>query len=237
MKRTIRLFAIIALMIASVSAFAQKPFAGKITFELSAEGITDPNIAAELAEQTLEYTVMGNCCRMDMNIGVDFSTILNGNSKTYTIIMGIPGYGKYYIQQTAEDIQKEMSNIKMDYDYTGEEKTISGYKCQKVILHKTDLETDEEENIVLWVTKELGLGDDINFFQYPNLKGYPLSVEQSKEINGENVKVITTATKIVPDKKVKPTLFLLPSDAKPLDEAPEELKQMLGGLAGDDEED
>ena len=49
--------------------------------------------------------------------------------------------------------------------------------------------------------------------------------------------MITPATKIVPDKKVKPTFFLLPSDAKPLDEAPEELKQMLGGLADDDEEE
>lgn len=236
MKRTIRLFAIIALMIASVSAFAQKPFAGKITFELSAEGISDPNVAAELAEQTMEYTVMGSSSRLDMNVGIDFTTILNGNNKTSTIILGIPGYGKYYIQQTAEEIQKELANIKIDYNYTGEEKTISGYKCQKVIMTQTDLETDEEEVTVLWVTSDLGLSDDINFFQHPNLKGYPLSLEQSKEINGEKVKVITTATKIVPDKKVKPTMFLLPSDAKPIDEAPEELKQMLGGLAGDDDE-
>lgn len=236
MKRTIRLFAIIALMIASVSAFAQKPFAGKITFELSAEGITDPNIAAELAEQSMEYTVMGNCSRMDMNVGIDFTTILNGNNKTSTIVLGIPGYGKYYIQQTAEDIQKAMATVKIDFNYTGEEKTISGYKCKKVVMSKTDLETDEESTIVLWVTSDLGLGDDINFAQYPGLKGYPLSIEQSREINGENVKVITTATKIVPDKKVKPTLFLLPSDAKSIDDAPEELKQMLGGLVGDDDE-
>lgn len=236
MKRTIRLFAIIALMVASVSAFAQKPFAGKITYELSAEGIKDPNIAAELAEQSMEYTVMGNCCRMDMSVGIDMTTIENGNSKTYTIIFGIPGYGKYYIQQTEEDIQKRLATTKMDYNYTGEEKTITGYKCQKVIQTITDLETDEEHVIVMWVTNELGLGDAINFFQHPGLKGYPLCIEQTQEINGEDVTVITTATKIVPDKKVKATAFLLPSDAKSLDEAPEELKQMLGGIGDDDEE-
>ena len=56
------------------------------------------------------------------------------------------------------------------------------------------------------------------------------------EINGENLTIITSATKIVPDKKVKPTAFLLPSDAKPIEEAPEELKQMLGGMGDDDEE-
>ena len=237
MKRTIRLFAIIALMIASVNAFAQKPFAGKITYELSAEGITDPNIAAQLAEQTMEYTVMGNCCRMDMNVGIDMTTIENGNSKTFTIILGIPGYGKYYIQTTEEEIQKKLATTKMDYNYTGEEKTITGYKCQKVILTETDLETDEEKVTVLWVTNELGLGDNINFYKHAGLKGYPLCTEQTQEINGENVTVITTATKIVPDKKLKPTFVLLPSDAKPFEEAPEELKQMLGGLADDDEEE
>ena len=227
---------IIALMICTVGAFAQKPFAGRITFEMSAEGVSDPNIAAELAEQTLEYLVMGNNFRMEMSQGIDFITIGNGNNKTYTIVLGIPGYGKYYIQQTEEDIQKKMATTKMDFNYTNEEKTISGYKCKKVIVTETDLETDEEESVVLWVTTELGLGDDINFFQHPGLKGYPLCTETKTELNGENVTLIQTATKIVPDKKVKPTSFLLPSDAKPLDEAPEELKQMLGGLGDDDEE-
>ena len=220
---------VIALMICTIGAFAQKPFAGKITFEFSAEGISDPNIAAELAEQTVEYIVMGNNFRMEVSQGIDFITIANGNNKTYTMIFGFPGYGKYYIQQTEEDFQKRMATAKMDFNYTDEEKTISGYKCKKVVVTATDLETDEEESIVLWVTSELGLGDEINYFEYPGLKGYPLCTESEKEINGENVKIIQTATKIVPDKKVKPTLFLLPSDAKPLDEAPEELKQVLGG--------
>ena len=99
----------------------------------------------------------------------------------------------------------------------------------------TDLETDEEESAVLWVTNELGLGDDINFFEHPGLKGYPLSTEVTTEMNGENVTLITQATKIVPNKKVKPTMFLLPSDAKDIKEAPDELKQMLH--LGEDEEE
>lgn len=234
MKKQIRLFAIIALMIASVGAFAQKPFAGNITFEMSAEGCSDPNIAAELAEQTVEYTIMGNSYRIDMNIGIDMTTIVNGNSKTYTVIFGFPGYGKYYIQQTEEDIQKKTANLKYDYEYTSEEKTVAGYTCKKVIAKVTDLETDEEKNEVLWVTSELGLGDNINFFDNPGLKGYPLCSEVKTEMNGENVTIITTATKVVPNKKVKPTAFLLPSDAKDIKDAPEELKQMLGG-AGEEE--
>ena len=226
---------VIVMMILSVSVMAQKPFAGNITFEMSAEGCSDPNVAAELAEQSLEYTVMGSNYRMEMSQGIDVVTIANGTNKTYTVILGIPGYGKYYIQQNEEDVNKKMSTTKFDYNYTNEEKTISGYKCKKVIVTATDLETDEEESAVLWVTSELGLGDDINFFEHPGLKGYPLSTEVKTEMNGEDVTLITQATKIVPNKKVKPTMFMLPSDAKDIKEAPDELKQMLN-MGGDDEE-
>ena len=226
---------VIVMMMLSVSLMAQKPFAGNITFEMSAEGCSDPNVTAQLAEQSMEYTVMGNNYRMEMSQGIDVITIANGSNKTYTVVLGIPGYGKYYIQQDQEAIQKKMATTKFDYNYTDEEKTISGYKCKKVIVTATDLETDEEESVVLWVTNELGLGDDINFFEHPGLKGYPLCTEMKTEMNGENVTIITQATKIVPNKKVKPTMFLLPSDAKDIKEAPDELKQMLG-MDGDDEE-
>ena len=226
---------VIVMMMLSVSLMAQKPFAGNITFEMSAEGCSDPNVTAQLAEQSMEYTVMGNNYRMEMNQGIDVITIANGSNKTYTVVLGIPGYGKYYIQQDEEAIQKKMATTKFDYNYTDEEKTISGYKCKKVIVTATDLETDEEESVVMWVTNELGLGDEINFFEHPGLKGYPLCTEMKTEMNGENVTIITQATKIVPNKKVKPTMFLLPSDAKDIKEAPEELKQMLH--MGDDDEE
>ena len=233
--RKVRFLMVIVMMIFSVSLMAQKPFAGTITFEMSAEGCSDPNITAELAEQSMEYTVMGSNYRMEMSQGIDVITIANGTNKTYTVILGIPGYGKYYIQQDEAAVQKKLATTKFDYNYSDEEKTISGYKCKKVVVTATDLETDEEETAVLWVTNELGLGDDINFFEHPGLKGYPLSTEVKTEMNGENVTLTTTATKIVPNKKVKSTMFLLPSDAKDIKEAPDELKQMLH--LGEDEEE
>lgn len=234
MKQIRFLMAIVMTML-SVSLMAQKPFAGNITFEMTAEGCSNPNITAELAEQSMEYTVMGNNYRMEMNQGIDVITIANGTNKTYSVILGIPGYGKYYIQQDEAAIQKKMSTTKYDYQYTDEAKTISGYNCKKVIVTVTDLETDEENSAVLWVTNELGLGDEINFFEHPGLKGYPLSTEVKTEMDGENVTIITAATKIVPNKKVKSTMFLLPSDAKDIKEAPDELKQMLH--LGDEEEE
>lgn len=221
---------VIAAMFLTVSTFAQKPFAGRIVFEITAEGTTNPAIAAELAESSIEYIVMGNNYRMNMNQGIDIITIANGNNKTYTVVLGIPGYGNYYIEQTAEDIQKKQSTTKTDYEYTDETRTIAGYNCKKVNVKITDLETDEEQTAVIWVTSELGLGDDINFYDHPGLKGYPLRTEVKTDLDGENVTICTTATSVTPDKKIKPTMFLLPSDAKSFKDAPDELKQMLGGL-------
>ena len=229
MKKMTRIFTIIAMMILSVSAFAQKPFAGNITFEATSPDCSDPNIASQLAEESQEIIVMGNNWRMNMSMGIDVIIISNGNSKTLTTIFDIPGYGKYYNKVTAEKLQEATANIKRDYEYTDETKSVSGYNCKKVLVKVTNLETDEENTDVLWVTTELGLGDDINFAQYPGLKGYPLCTEEKREHNGEQYTVITTATKITPNKKVKATDFLLPSDAKDFEDAPEDLKKMLGG--------
>ena len=41
---------------------------------------------------------------------------------------------------------------------------------------------NEEQTVTLWVTNELGLGDDINFAEHPGLKGYPLCTEAKTEI-------------------------------------------------------
>lgn len=224
-----RIFTIIVMMVLSVSAFAQKPFAGNITFESTSPDCTDPNFASQLAEETQELIVMGNNWRINMNMGIDVIVISNGNSKTLTTIFDIPGYGKYYNKVTAEQLQEATANIKRDFEYTDETKSILGYNCKKVIVKVTNLETDEETTEILWVTTELGLGDDINFAQYPGLKGYPLSTEEKKEFNGDQFTVITNATKITPNKKVKATDFLLPSDAKDFADAPEDLKKMLGG--------
>lgn len=229
------------MMVCTVCAYAQKPFAGNITFEVTAEGCTDPNITAALADQTVEYVVMGNNYRTDSSEGIDISFIVNGNNKTSTVLIGHPAYGKYYIQMTEEDIKKIQANTKFDYKYTEETKTIAGYTCKKVVVTETDLESDEEETSTLWVTTELGLGDDINFTEHPGLHGYALCTENKRDINGEEVTLVRTATKIVPNKKVKPTTFMLPSDAKDYKEAPEEMKPMMDqlvkmlGLAGAEE--
>ena len=84
-----RIFMIVAVMILSVSAFAQKPFAGNITFESTSPDCSDPNFVSQLADETQEFIVMGNNWRINMNMGIDVIVISNGNSKTLTTIFAI----------------------------------------------------------------------------------------------------------------------------------------------------
>ena len=59
MKKQISLWMIAIMLFGVVTTFAQKPFAGTITFETIAEGTDDPNVAAQLAELSQEVIVMG----------------------------------------------------------------------------------------------------------------------------------------------------------------------------------
>jgi len=236
MKKQISLWMTVILLFGTVVTFAQKPFAGTITFETLAEGTDDPNIAAQLAELTQEVIVMGNNTRTNMSQpGIDVISISNGDYNLKTTVIDIPGYGKYYIEQDAEKLKKAFETVKFDYKYTDETKTIAGYNCKKVNVTTTDLESDEEHTVVLWVTEDLMTGENINFGDYPGLKGYAMRTEVKRQVEGNEITIIVQASSVKPDKKVKATTFLRPSDAMPIEDAPEDLKKMLG-MGGDDEE-
>ncbi|MBQ3751727.1 MAG: hypothetical protein II865_10560 [Bacteroidales bacterium] len=235
MKKQITLWLAVIMLFGTITTFAQKPFAGTITFETTAEGTDDPNVAAQLAEMTQEVTIMGNNTKTVINqMGVGIINITNGDYKLATTIIDIPGYGKYYIEKEDADIKKSFETTKLDFNYTPESKEIAGYNCKKVIIKMTDLESDEEDSMVLWVTDDLLTGNDINFSTYPGLKGYPLRVEITRDVNGDELTIIQTATKVTPDKKVKASNFLRPSDSTPIKDAPDELKAMFGMTEGEE---
>lgn len=236
MKKQISLWMIAIMLFGVVTTFAQKPFAGTITFETIAEGTDDPNVAAQLAELSQEVIVMGNNTRTNMSQpGIDVIQISNGDYNLKTTVIDIPGYGKYYIEQDGEKLKKAFDKVKFDFEYTSETKAIAGYNCKKVNVKVTDLESDEESTLVLWVTDELMTGDNINFSDYPDLKGYVMRTEVKKDVDGNELTIIVQAKTVVPSKKVKPTTFLRPSDAVPISDAPEDLKKMLGIGEGEEE--
>ena len=107
MKKQISLWLAVIMVFGAVATFAQKPFAGTITFATTAEGTDDPNVAAELADMTQEVIVMGNNTKTVINqSGVGIINIANGDYKLVTTVIDIPGYGKYYIERDENDIKK-----------------------------------------------------------------------------------------------------------------------------------
>lgn len=232
MKNHISLLLAGIMLLGSTTLFAQKPFVGDISFALSAEGTTDVNVTAQLASINSTITVMGNCTKNVVSAqGVGQIQITNGDYNTVLSVLDLSSmnYGKYYVEMNKDSIEKEFATQKFDYNYTQEEKTIAGYKCNKVVVTTTDLESDEQTTQTLWVTNDLMLGDNINFSTYPGLKGFPLRTEVKQEdADGNSFTVVQEATTITPNKKVKSTNFLRPADAKPISEAPAEVKQMMG---------
>lgn len=239
MKR-ITLILVAVLTMGLTSVFAQKApasFTGTITSKMSCTGTTDPNIIARLTGETTQM-VCGNRTKIVQvqEGGLGVIQIFNGDTKMVYVVLDIPGMGKYYIETSGDSIAKGLENIKTDYKYTGEKKTVAGYECEKVIASMVNLETDEETETTLYVSKDINSGSDINFATNPGLVGFPLITEQHRDINGENVTITTEAVTITPSKKIKPAEFLLPSDAKDIHSSPE-LMKMLGMGGGDDDDD
>ena len=227
MKRIVMLVALF-VMAFTVSLSAQKPFAGHIHYSFTVEGIDDPNVLAQMPE-SVDVTVFGNKTKTVMNMqGVGIQNITDGDAKLTLTIIEVTGMGKYYVELPADSIEKKFKNVQCDATYTGETKDIAGYLCKRVVVVLTDLETDETQETVIWVSDSFLASEAINFgSQYRCVKGYPLRTETTVDQGDTKFTIIQEAKEIKPDKKVKALDFLRPSDAKNLMEEPE-LKKMFG---------
>ena len=235
MKKVCLVLAVIMMGFVSHVA-AQKTFAGTIKTHTHIEGTDDPNILSQ-GESDASIQIFGNYTKMVRSIqeGFGITSISNGDTKSNVVILDIMGMGKYYVETPAEKILEAQKTLKYDYDKTGEKKTIAGYECEKVIVTMTDLETDESKSFVEWVTNALNVGENINFAETPGLAGYALRSEVKQEIEGTDVTIITEATEIIPNKKLKVVDFMMPADAQDIHTNPQLMKML--GMGGEDDED
>lgn len=236
MKRQICLIIAAIMLFGTMITFAQKPFKGTISYSFSAKNNTDPTVAAQLASQKADITIMGNFTKTVVNAtGIGVISISNGDNKTAVTVIDIPGMGKYYAEQDAKTVQSNFEKVKIDFNYTDEAKNIAGYNCKKCIVTITDLETSEENSIATWTTTELLTGENINFATYPGLKGFPMETEITQELaTGDKLTIIQSASAVTFNKKLKAAAFTTPKDAKPLSEAPEEIRTALQQMLGID---
>lgn len=227
MKRIVMLVALF-VMAFTVSLSAQKPFAGHIHYKMTVEGIDDPNVLAQMPEG-VDVTVFGNKTKTVMNMqGVGIQNITDGDTKMTMTLIEVTGLGKYYVEVPADSIEKQLKNQQCDATFTGETKEIAGYLCKRAEIVITDLETDETEEMVAWVSDDFLSSEAINFGSpYRCVKGYPLRTEIKRDYEDTQFTIIQEATEIKADKKVKAFDFMRPSDAKNLMDDPE-MKKMFG---------
>lgn len=214
------------LLVATCTIQAQKQFTGEIRFKSKIEGTDDPNLISSVESQEISIAILGNkskTVQKDENYSV--TVIWDGEKETSAVVIEISGFGKFYKKQTAEELKDKSKFTEYSFKYEDDYKTVCDYKCQKVVMTTTNLEDDSTTESILYVTKEFG-STKLNGHQYPGLEGYPLIQMNRLEEHCEDCFVVIEAIKITP-KKIKDVDFLLPSDAKSIDESPE-LKQMLG---------
>lgn len=236
MKKLSLILLTVALFCVTDFVSAQKVTGYTIKSKFTAEGTTDANFLSQLPSEVTEL-VLGNRSKQVMQIqeGVGIITLMNGDNKEYYQIYDIAGFGKGYVKMNEEKLKERRDKAKYDFNYTGEKKTIANYECEKVEVKVTDLETDDEETMVVYVSKDLNPTDAMNFVTFPGLVGYVLRAETHTEYEGDNVTLIQEVYEVTPNKKIKSVDFLLPSDAVDIMESPQ-WKSMLG-MGGDDEEE
>lgn len=230
MKRVTLLFCAF-LMCMSLSVSAQKPFAGIIKSKTYVEGTTDANLISQY-QMEFDKVILGNKSKQVTNQGGIGSTIImDGGTSIMTFIFDFTavGFGQYYFMDTAD---YKLTKYEYSYD-KNDTKTIAGYNCYKASCVVTNLENDETQDIVFYVTQDLT--KDYKSFEYPELKGFPLYISVQMENDGNPYILIQETTEVLPSKKVKEIDFLLPDKSLHIKDAPEELKKMFGMDADEDE--
>ena len=233
MKKTALLFLVI-LFTVTYSLHAQKTFAGEVKFETKIDGTDDPNLLVSAESRTQVVSILGNKFKMVMKPHemVGITQVWDGDKGTSYVLIELTGMGKFFKKWNAEEHKNKMKFSDFSYQYENEYKTICDYKCQKVIATVTNLEDDSQVEYTLYVAKEIGTSK-INGSQFVGLEGFPLMTIQSLKEYCDDCVAVEQATKITP-KKIKEVDFLLPDDAKSIEDAEPELKEMLKGAFGEE---
>jgi len=225
MKKFTLLFLSI-LLIATYSLQAQKSFSGDIRFQIKLEGTDDPNLLSSMESKFIDISILGNKSKIVQKDEMYSATVIwDGDKETYAMVIEITGMGKYFKKWNTEAWKDKNKFKELSYNYVNEYKTICDYKCQKVVVTTTNLEDDSTTETIIYVTKEIGTAK-LNGDKYIGLEGFPLLQMEPVAQFCDGCFIVLEAVKVT-SKKIKDVDFLLPDDAKNIDDSPE-LKEMFG---------
>jgi GLPGLI family protein len=224
MKTTIATFSMLLLVFFSLNTTAKgKDFTGKITYKISFDSDDIPEQAKAMLPKTMTLYIGKGFTKSELftQMGSQ-SSIEDLNAKTKTALLDLMGQ-KFAMTDSAEDIAKELlESPETDLEYTGEEKEIAGYMCEKVIAKSKE---NGEEVATAWITDDIEVHENMNFSntEFRNLKGVMLEFDSDM---GNGMQITFTAIE-VDKQKLKKDIFDVPAEYKKTTR--EELQNTFGG--------
>jgi len=204
MKKLSLLFLIFAVIFVSNRSIASKdkPFRGKVTYQISYDSGSLPEGAAEMMPKIMSMSVGENKTKTVLFTGMGKQTVIfDLKEKTKTAFMEIMGK-KFGIKSSLEDIQKEEAfQPEATIISLNETKEIAGYPCKKMKVTLKDRSTGDTTTTYAWYTDELDVNPDINFSNsiFSQVKGLLMEYQLD---TGQGIIMTFTATEV--DKKRVP---------------------------------
>lgn len=220
-----RILLLCVMVLMGLQLFAQS-FEGKIVFEISLVGVTDPQMQAMMPKETVAY-FKKNKSRMEMSMmmGMKNVTISDGDTKSAVTLMDMMGQ-KYAIVNDGKSNTPEQSKMLEDtkVEITKETKKIAGYTCTKAIITvPAGGKIKEASKMEVWYTKELSMNK--GYVSGPMSKIEGSALEFSIKQSGMDIKL--TARDVL-KQPVSDELFIVPTDYKKMTQ--EELMKTFGGF-------
>ena len=217
----------------SLLAKGKKSFEGTISYTIQMSG--DPSITSSMdmipagmltavfktRGQRSMMSIMGQKTFVDAKKGV----------VTSLIDMSMLGMGTYCIENPYEGTKTSDAN-QTKPEFTGETKTICGYKAEKIRLQTSQ----EGTSVELWVTRDLSIESGLPTM--PGLEGLvPLQFDIQTAATGMGDIKITLTAKELKEQKVPNDDLVPPSDCqKTTSEELQNLLQQFQNFGGDFEE-
>lgn len=220
-------FILMAVLLIISSAMAQakkdKPFTGKITFQVHIDAEDIPMQARAMLPKVMNYYIGENHTKSELftQMGAQ-SSIENLVEITKINLLEVAGQ-KFAFEDSTEDLEKEWANIpETELEFTGKTKTIAGYTCKEVVARK---KSTGEIYSTGWYTDDVVVHENINYFNpaFREVKGLFLEFDMEAS---EDMRMKFTAMTIE-KVKIKDDDFLIPEGYQTMSR--EELMQMFGG--------
>ncbi|BDS12465.1 hypothetical protein [Aureispira anguillae] len=196
-------FAVCTLLLVSFLTTASTAQNGKkikdavITYNMGVD--SDNPAAAMMGSTTMKIGFKGDLSSADINMMngmMTTNTLFDNKEKKGLILMNVPMMNKKIgVKMNEEELKefqkkqyKNASPPKIEY-FKGQTKKIAGYKCYKAIATMSGV----DDPVVMYICENIQPAGTSQWqMQYPNLKGYPLSIE----VKQQGMKITFTAKEV-----------------------------------------